>query len=112
MNRVFTTVGIVTMLIGNAASAVDEATRKQAEQKAERMVEGLKLADSDIRAKVKGIAVEWIGTMLTWHKDHDPQLTQLWSQWNKARAVVPKDEFPGEVIAHQIDDFYASLKPA
>jgi hypothetical protein len=26
--------------------------------------------------------------------------------------VVPKDEFPGEVIAHKIDAVYASLKPA
>jgi len=120
------TFGIMTVLAGNiaarldaaepppaaAASAVDDATRKQAEQKAERIVLGLKLADADKRAKVKGIAAEWLGTMLSWHKEHDPQLAQLWSQWNKARSVVPKDEFPGEVIAHQIDDVYASLKPA
>lgn len=61
---------------------------------------------------MKGIAAEWIATMMSWHKDHDPQLSQLWSEWNKARAVVAKDEFPGEVIAHRIDDIYASLEPA
>jgi hypothetical protein len=39
-------------------------------------------------------------------------LKGLWSQWAQARSVVPKDEFPGEVIAHQIDAVYASLQPA
>jgi hypothetical protein len=43
---------------------------------------------------------------------HDAELNRLWGEWNKARSVVPKDEFPGEVIAHQIDAVYASLKPA
>jgi len=115
MDRSLMTFGLATMLVGcitAAAGAVDDATRKQAEQKAERIVDGLKLADADKRAKVKGIAVEWLGAMLTWHKEHDPQLAKLWSEWNKARAVVPKDEFPGEVIAHRIDEVYASLKPA
>ena len=126
MNRTVVALGIMTVLAASvaagleaaepfstaAASAVDDATRKKAEQKAERIVEGLKLADADKRAKVKGIAGEWLGAMMSWHQEHDAQLAQLWSQWNKARSVVPKDEFPGEVIAHQIDDVYASLKPA
>jgi hypothetical protein len=112
MNRIFVTFGIMTLLAGSAASAVDDATRRQAEQKAERVVDGLKLADADKRAKVKGIAVEWLGVMQSWHKEHDPQLAKLWNDWNKARAVVPKDEYPGEVIAHQIDSVYTSLKPA
>jgi len=112
MNGSFVIFAMLMMLVGNMASAVDDATHRQAEQKAERVALGLKLSDTEKRAKVKGIAAEWIGTMLSWHKEHDPQLTKLWSDWNKARAVVPKDEFPGEVIAHQIDGVYASLKPA
>lgn len=119
MNRRFVTFGIVTALAlaavfvsNTTARAVDDATRKKAEQKADRIVQDLKLADAAQAAKVKQIAAEWLGTMLSWHQEHDPQLTPLWSQWNKARSVVPKDEFPGEVIAHQIDDVYASLKPA
>jgi hypothetical protein len=126
MKRSFLTFGIMAVIAGStaarleaaepfqtaAASAVDDTTRKQAEQKAERIVAGLKLADADKRAKVKTIAADWLGAMLSWHKEHDVRLAPLWSQWNQARAVVPKDEFPGEVIAHQIDDVYASLKPA
>jgi len=112
MSRSFVTFGIMTVLAGSMASAVDDATRKKAEQKADRIVQDLKLADAAKAANVKGVAAEWIGIMISWHQEHDPQLTQLWSQWNKARAVVPKDEFPGEVIAHQIDDVYATLKPA
>ncbi len=94
------------------AGAIDEPTRKKIEQKATRIVESLKLDDADKAAKVKAIAGEWLGMMLTWHKEHDAELGRLWGEWNKARAVVPKDEFPAEVIAHRIDDVYASLKPA
>jgi hypothetical protein len=116
MNRSFVTLAIMAFLAGGfaagEASAADDALRKQAEQKAERIVAGLKLDDATKAPKVKGIASEWLEAMMSWHKEHDPQLAQLWSQWNKARSVVPKDEFPGEVIAHQIDDVYASLKPA
>ena len=61
---------------------------------------------------MKAIASDWLAVMMTWHKEHDAELDRLWGEWNKARSVVPKDEFPGEVIAHQIDAVYASLKPA
>ncbi len=127
MNRTFMTFGIMTVLaIGVAArvhaaeappaapapAAVDDAMRKKIEQKAGRIADSLKLADPDKAAKVKAIASDWLGVMLNWHKEHDAELGRLWGEWNKARSVVPKDEFPGEVIAHQIDDVYASLKPA
>ena len=98
--------------IADAPSVSDDATRKKIEQKAGKIVESLKLDDADKAAKVKAIASDWLGVMLSWHKEHDAELGRLWSDWNKARSVVPKDEFPGEVIAHQIDDAYASLKPA
>jgi hypothetical protein len=94
-----------------ASAAVDEAMRLKIEQKAGRIVESLKLDDADKAARVRAIASDWLGKMLNWHKAHDPELGRLWGEWNKARSVVPKDEFPGEVIAHQIDDVYASLKP-
>ena len=95
-----------------APPLVDEAMRKTIEQKAGRMVEALRLDDAEKAAKVKAIAGEWLGVMLAWHKEHDAELGRLWGEWNKARAVVPKDEFPGEVIAHRIDEVYASLRPA
>jgi hypothetical protein len=94
-----------------AAAGVDEALRLKIEQKAGRIVESLKLDDADKAARVRAIAGDWLGKMLNWHKAHDPELGRLWGEWNKARSIVPKDEFPGEVIAHQIDDVYASLKP-
>lgn len=38
MNRSFLTFGILMLLCAGAASAVDDATQKRAEQKAERIV--------------------------------------------------------------------------
>jgi len=61
---------------------------------------------------VKAVVARWLVTMSRWHENHDPHLKELWSQWSEARAVVPKDEFPGEVIVHQIDRVYDSLRPA
>jgi hypothetical protein len=94
------------------ADAIDGAMRKRIDQKAARIVESLKLTDAGKAAKVKTIVSDWLAVMMTWHKGHDAELNRLWGEWNKARSVVPKDEFPGEVIAHQIDAVYASLRPA
>jgi hypothetical protein len=140
MNRRFLTFGIMTVLsVGVAARVhaadapavdpasaapaaapapapvpadVDDAMRKKIEQKAGRIADALKLEDPAKAAKVKAIAADWLGVMLNWHQSHDAELGRLWGEWNKARAIVPKDEFPAEVIANQIDDVYASLKPA
>lgn len=95
---------------GNAAA--DEALQKQMSAKAERMVKALKLEDTNKVARVKGIASDWLVTMGNWHKENDPKLKELWSQWSAARSVKPKDEYPGEIVAHKIFDTYASLKPA
>jgi len=126
MNRTSVSVGILMILIGGLAAAacaadppmaspagtIDDVMRKKIDQKAARIVESLKLTDAGKAAKVKAIAGDWLAAMMTWHKEHDAELNRLWAEWNKARSVVPKDEFPGEVIAHQIDAVYASLKPA
>jgi hypothetical protein len=93
-------------------AAVDEATQKRIDGKAARLLGAIKLDDADKAARVKGILGEWFITIWSWHKESDPRLSELWSQWNQARAVVPKDEFPAEVIAYRIDDVYASLEPA
>jgi hypothetical protein len=90
------------------ASAADE----KIDQKTNKLIDGLELTDAGKADNAKTITREWLGTMLAWHKQHDAELNGLWSDWNEARAVKPKDEFPGEVIAHKIDDAYASLKPA
>jgi hypothetical protein len=93
-------------------AAPDEATRKKAEQKAGKLVDSLNLTDTEKASKAKAVAAEWLVVMIGWHKEHDAELAGLWGEWNKARAVVPKDEFPGEVIAVKIEGVYASLKPA
>jgi hypothetical protein len=120
MNRRFATFEIMTMLVVGVAAlahaadspAADGAMRERIDKKAARIVESLKLDDPDKATRVKTIAADWLGVMLNWHKEHDAEIGRLWGEWNKARSVVPKDEFPGEVIAHRIDDVYASLKPA
>jgi hypothetical protein len=126
MHRKFVSFGILMVLAGGLAAAVcaadpataapagaiDDAMRKKIDQKATKIAASLKLTDAGKAAKVKTIASDWLAVMMTWHKEHDAELNRLWGEWNKARSVVPKDEFPGEVIAHQIDAVYASLKPA
>jgi hypothetical protein len=117
MNRTFVSFGILMALAGGLAAAaapadaIDDAMRKKIDQKAARIVGSLKLTDAAKAAKVKTITSDWLAVMMTWHKEHDAELNRLWGEWNKARSVVPKDEFPGEVIAHQIDAVYASLRP-
>jgi hypothetical protein len=96
----------------STAPAVDEATQRKIDQKAAKIVDWAKITDTDKAPKVKAIAGEWLAVMIGWHKEHDAELSKLWSDWNKARSVIPKDEFPGEVVASKIDDVYASLKPA
>jgi hypothetical protein len=130
MNRGFLILGAIAILAAGGASMgrcadvadakreavpparVDDATRQKVDNKVDKLVEALKLADADKAARVKGIVADWLVAMLSWHKEHDAELKELWGEWNKARAVVPKDEFPGEVTAHKIDDVYASLKSA
>jgi uncharacterized protein DUF3826 len=126
MNRRFVAFGMMIALAGGLVAAVgaaepattastsilDDATQKKADQKATKIVDSLKLDDAEKAARVKTIASNWLGVMISWHKEHDAELSRLWGEWNKARSVVPKDEFPGEVIAHQIEAVYASLKPA
>jgi hypothetical protein len=95
-----------------AHAADDEATQKRADGKATRLLAPLKLEDAAKAERAKGILAHWYVTLWAWHQENDPKLKELWTQWNQARSVVPKDEFPAEVIAHQIDGVYASLKPA
>lgn len=94
-----------------AASTAD-AAQKRIDAKSERLLKPLKLNDAAKAGRVKIIVDDWLATLAGWHQANDPRLKELWSQWSKARAVVPKDEFPGELIAHQIFDLYASLQPA
>jgi hypothetical protein len=122
MNRVFACFAIVMMFAGGwaeaacaaapSSGAIDDAARKRIDQKAASIVEWAKVTDAEKAAKVKAIVSDWLAVMTAWHKEHDAELHRLWAEWDKARSVVPRDEFPGEVIAHQIDAVYASLKPA
>ncbi|HEY4246697.1 MAG TPA: DUF3826 domain-containing protein [Lacunisphaera sp.] len=93
-------------------TATDAATQKHVDAKVDHLLGSIKFDDAGKAARAKSLLGGWIVTIWNWHKVNDPQLKELWSKWNQARAVVPKDEFPAEVIAHQIDDAYASLKPA
>jgi hypothetical protein len=93
-------------------ATIDEATQKRIDAKAKRFIDAARIDDPAKAERVKAILGTWFVAMWDWHKQHDAELATLWSEWNKARAVVPKDEFPGEIIAHKIDDAYGSLKPA
>lgn len=104
--------GTVLRAADATASGTDPAMQKRIDAKSGRMLGALKLEDASKAARVKGILGDWLITLWSWHARHDPQLRELWTQWSQARAVVPKDEFPAEVIAHRIDDVYASLIPA
>ncbi len=95
-----------------ASAAPDAATQKRLDGKTTKIIGALKLEDAAKAERVKTILGDWFIALWAWHEQHDPQLKELWTKWNAARAVVPKDEFPAEVIATQIDDVYASLRPA
>jgi hypothetical protein len=115
MKHTFTTLLALTLLAGSpawAADAVDAAMQKRIDQKVTRLVDTAKVTDADKVAKVKAIGTDWFTTLFTWHKENDPKLNTLWADWNKARAVVPKDEFPGELVAIKIEEAYSSLQPA
>jgi hypothetical protein len=107
-------VGASGLLSANAATpaAIDPTLQKRIDGKADRLLNALKLDDAGKTARVRATLGEWFVTLWNWHEQHDPTLNALWADWNKARAVVPKDEFPGEVIAHRIDGVYDSLRPA
>lgn len=93
-------------------ASVDEGTQKRADGKAARLVDAARVTDTAAAARARGVLAQWFLTLWSWHDAHDAELKDLWSQWSQARSVVPKDEFPAEVIAHRIDDVYASLRPA
>ncbi len=95
-----------------ASAAPDAATQKRLDGKTTKIIGALKLEDTAKADRVKTLLGDWLVTLWDWHATNDPQLKELWTKWNAARAVVPKDEFPAEVIAYQIDDVYASLRPA
>src|SRR4051812_23805056 len=73
-----------------AAPAVDEAMQTKIDAKTKRLLEAAKLDDPAKVEKVKPIIGAWLVAMWDWHKQHDPELARLWSDWSKARAVVPK----------------------
>ena len=103
---------VLLLTVSLATASAEDATLKRAEGKATRLVGGLQLADAARAERAKSILADWYLALWSWHGANDAQLRELWTQWNQARAVVPKDEFPAEVIAHRIDDVYASLRPA
>ncbi len=107
-------VGASGLLSANAAASatIDATLQKRIDGKADRLLNALKLEDAGTTARVRATLGDWFVTLWSWHERHDAELNTLWADWNKARAVVPKDEFPGEVIAHRIDGVYDSLRPA
>ena len=117
MNRKLLSLAIACLFasVARAAadgSAPDPVVQKRIDQKVARLIDTAKVSEADKAARVKAIGAEWFATLFAWHKENDPKLGALWSEWSKARSVVPKDEFPGEIVATKIDDTYASLQPA
>lgn len=94
------------------AAPPNSAQQRRIDGETDRVLAPLKLDDPARTDRVRQVLGSWLVTLWNWHAQHDTELNTLWSEWNEARAVVPKDEFPGEVIAQRIDAIYASLKPA
>lgn len=95
--------------VAETPSAVGQ---KQREGKASRLLNPISFKDAASKERTTVIVASWFAALSAWHAQHDEELRGLWSEWSKARAVVPKDGFPGEVVAYKIDAVYGSLKPA
>jgi hypothetical protein len=113
-SRVFTITCFLMLAVALTAPlpAVEGAARSRHGTNVERLIGAARVEDLAKAERASLVLIQWLDTLASWHAQHDAALNERWTQWNKARAVVPKDEFPAEVIAHQIDDVYASLKPA
>jgi len=94
-----------------AVPAGGEATPNKIDVRAGKLTAAAKIDDPAKAEKVKAMISGYLVAIEGWHKQNDPELSKLWSQWSKARTAPDKDEFPGEVIAHKIEDVYGSLKP-
>lgn len=105
-------VSLLAILVAANFTFADEAARQKAEVKAEKLLKAANVDAADPKlGDPKATLSDWIATLNDWHAVHNKELSELWSQWSKARSVVPKDEFPGEVIAYKIDAIYDDLRP-
>lgn len=103
------------MVMGLAVSAMakqDAQTQQRIDRKAGSLFGGLRVDDAEKEARLKAILGEYLVQMWAWREANEAQLAELWSEWNRRRAVVPKDEFPAELIAVQIEELYGALQPA
>jgi hypothetical protein len=97
---------------GASTAAVDAGAQKRIDGKVNKLLRSIPIDDEAKAGRVKAILGDWLVVMWKWHDEHRAELGDLWKQWSQARAAVPKDEFPGEVVAAKIQEVYASLKPA
>ncbi len=117
MRTLFSLLWVVGALIQVPLKAADpvaatvEARDKAIESKVERVLSAVNVEEPEKKERARAILREWLVALRAWHQQNDPQLKTLWSAWSRARAVVPKDEFPAEVEAVKIEALYETLKP-
>jgi hypothetical protein len=72
----------------------------------------LALRDAATEARIRAILEPHFQALHTWHAANDLTTTELWKQWADARATVHQDGVRAAEIAGQINQVYASFRPA
>lgn len=87
--------------------AIDQPTR---DKRIAPIVKELKLGEAD-ETKVRTALEPFFTAMAAWHREVDPQLAALWSQWSEARGTAQPNEAKAAEFGQQIDAIYAGFRP-
>jgi hypothetical protein len=89
-------------------SPVDQE-KKALEKHTKPILDALNLNNADKELKVRGILAAHFKAFNAWHTENDPQIKELWNQFNDARSKL--NETNANVALAKIDGVYASFKP-
>jgi Spy/CpxP family protein refolding chaperone len=91
------------------ASAMSEKDKATVEKHAKPIFKALNLNDAAKEDKIREILGPHLMALNEWHAKNDPELKQLWAEFNKARS--DKDDAKADAALAKIDGVYASFKP-
>lgn len=91
-----------------------EKVQRDVENKAQKLIRGLRLDDQAKAKRVETLLAEHYGRVWAWHQQVDEKLDAAWKDWDAARdsSKGEKDELKAlTVMVEQIDPIYAEFAP-